>query len=105
VDVVKVATPELRLAEPSVVDPSANVTVPVAEEGLTVAVNVTAWPKAEGFSEEVSVVVLGVLPPPVPVAPNKMLTLLLLLLATAKSTLPSPLKSARATDTGPVPTA
>jgi len=37
-----------------------NVTVPVGVPepvaGFTVAVNVTAWPKADGFSEEVNVV-------------------------------------------------
>ena len=40
--------------------PSLNVTVPVGVPepvaGCTVAVNVTAWPKADGFSEEVNVV-------------------------------------------------
>ena len=40
-DVVKVATPELRFDVPSVVPLSLNVTVPVAAEGATVAVNVT----------------------------------------------------------------
>ena len=28
--------------------------VPVPEAGCTVAVNVTAWPKADGFSEEIN---------------------------------------------------
>jgi hypothetical protein len=31
-----------------------NVTVPVAVEGVTVAVNVTALPKVDGFNEDVS---------------------------------------------------
>jgi hypothetical protein len=44
--VLKVATPELRVPVPSVVVPSMKVTVPVgvlpvADEGATVAVNVT----------------------------------------------------------------
>ena len=46
---------------PSVVAPSLNVTVPVGvpapgRSTVTVAVNVTDWPKTEGLAEEVSVV-------------------------------------------------
>jgi hypothetical protein len=39
-----------------------NVTVPVGvpDEAETVAVNVTACPKVEGFSEEVTEVVVGI---------------------------------------------
>ena len=39
---------------PSGVIPSLNWIVPVALLGLTVAVNVTLWPKATGFCEEVN---------------------------------------------------
>src|ERR1043165_7564962 len=44
-DMVKAATPELKLAVPITVLPSRKVTVPVASEGATVAVNVTGWLK------------------------------------------------------------
>jgi hypothetical protein len=57
--VANVATPLLIVPVPSAVDPSWNVTVPVAVEGDIVAVKVTDWPKADGFSEEVRVVVVG----------------------------------------------
>jgi len=43
---------------PSVVLPSVNVTVPVAVAGVTVAVNVTGEPYADGFADEVSVTVV-----------------------------------------------
>lgn len=42
---------------PRIVLPSLNVTVPVAPEGVTVAVNVTEEPKVEGFFEDATVVV------------------------------------------------
>src|ERR1035438_3223581 len=42
---------------PSVATPSLNVTVPVAVEGETVAVNVTDWFRMDGFSDEVRDVV------------------------------------------------
>ena len=53
---------------PSVVDPSLNVTVPVivpAVAELTLAVNVTEVPTVEGFSDEITVVVVaaGAAPP------------------------------------------
>ncbi len=46
---------------PSVVAPSKKVTVPagVPEEAVTAAVNVIAWPKAAGFDEVTTVVVVG----------------------------------------------
>lgn len=50
------ATPALRLPEPSVVVPSLNVTVPVATDGVTVAVRVTDDPYPDGFAEDVSFV-------------------------------------------------
>jgi hypothetical protein len=61
--VENVATPlALSADEPRVVPPSRNVTVPVGvpapEDGLTVAVNVTCCPRTEGFSEDVSEVVV-----------------------------------------------
>jgi hypothetical protein len=43
---------------PSVVLPSLNVTVPVAVEGVTVAVKVTEEPYNDGFAEEVSATVV-----------------------------------------------
>ena len=62
-DVVKVALPPERLAVPNVAAPSRNVTVPVGvpapgATALTVAVKVTAWPDADGFTDEVTVVEL-----------------------------------------------
>jgi len=50
VDVENVAIPPLTVPVPSVVAPSRNVTIPVAVEGVTVAVNVTACPKVDGFT-------------------------------------------------------
>ena len=53
-----VAAPPLSVPVPSGAAPSLNVTVPVGvpvpEAGFTEAVNVTAWPKAEGLSEEIN---------------------------------------------------
>jgi hypothetical protein len=42
---------------PRVVLPSRNVTVPVAADGVTVAVKVTEEPYVDGFAEEVRVTV------------------------------------------------
>lgn len=58
VDVVNIAVPLLRVLVPKVVLPSLNVTVPVAADGETVAVNFTDEPYVEGFSEDASVVVV-----------------------------------------------
>lgn len=65
-DVVRVATPPpLSVPVPSVVAPSLNVTVPVGvdvpDPGVTVAVNVTLWPKTAGFFEETSAVVVEIM--------------------------------------------
>src|SRR5208282_5561215 len=49
VEVLYVALPLLIVAVPSVLLPSVNVTVPVAVVGVTVAVNVTDEPYADGF--------------------------------------------------------
>ena len=59
-DVVNVAFPALSVPVPSRVVPSLNVTVPVGVPvvaGFTVAVKVTAWPNADGFTEETTEVV------------------------------------------------
>ena len=57
--VASVAEPLDNAAEPSVVSPSRNVTVPVAVAGLTVAVSVTDWPGLAGFAEDASAVVVA----------------------------------------------
>jgi len=57
---VKVAVPPLRLAVPRVVEPSRNVTFPVAVDGVTTAVKVTVWPEADGFGETDSAVLVAV---------------------------------------------
>jgi len=62
-EVANVALPALKLAVPNVAAPSRNVTVPVGvpvagATALTVAVKVTAWPKTDGFTDEVTVVKL-----------------------------------------------
>ena len=46
---------------PSVVLPSVNVTVPVADVGVTAAVKVTDEPYADGLADEASVTVVFVL--------------------------------------------
>jgi ribosomal protein S5 len=51
-DVVKKAVPFASVAVPSTVVPSKNCTVPVAAEGVTTAVKVTAPPMAAGFGVE-----------------------------------------------------
>jgi hypothetical protein len=53
-DVVTVAAPPVRVDVPNVVVPLVNVTVPVTPAG-SVAVNVTACPGVEGFTEETRV--------------------------------------------------
>ncbi len=57
---LNVALPLLSVPVPSVVLPSLNVTVPVAADGVTVAVNVTEVPYVEGFGGEDSVVDVAV---------------------------------------------
>ena len=61
--VMNVAVPPFRTAVPSVFGPSRNVTVPVGvpapgATALTVAVNDTTCPAADGFGADVSVVVV-----------------------------------------------
>ena len=46
---MKLAVPPLRVAVPSVAEPSWNVTEPVAAAGVTVAVRVTVCPTTAGF--------------------------------------------------------
>jgi hypothetical protein len=55
---LNVAFPLLIAPVPSVVLPSLKVTVPVAAEGETVAVNVTDDPYVDGFADEASVSVV-----------------------------------------------
>jgi hypothetical protein len=58
-DVVRLALPPARLTVPSIAVPAVNVTVPTgtAVGELTVALNFTRCPTADGFWEEVTVVV------------------------------------------------
>src|ERR1044071_8674180 len=56
-EIAKAATPPLTVAVPSDVAPSRNCTVPVADVGATVAVNVTDCPTTDGFADEASVTV------------------------------------------------
>lgn len=63
---VNVATPPLSVPVPIGLPPSRNVTVPVGvpvpgATADTVAVKVTDWPKADGFRDEVTVVVVSAL--------------------------------------------
>jgi hypothetical protein len=65
VEVVYLAIPPLSAPVFNVVVPSLNITVPdgvPAVEDFTVAVNVTDWPKIEGFSEDVNDVEVSNLP-------------------------------------------
>ena len=55
---LRVPEPWPMVAVPSVVDPSLKVMVPVALDGVTVAVRVVDWPAAVGFSEDRRVVVV-----------------------------------------------
>jgi hypothetical protein len=59
-EVARVALPELSVPVPSEVVPSRKVTVPVAVEGVTVAVSVTLTPVATDVEEAVSAVVVAV---------------------------------------------
>src|ERR671926_342487 len=63
-EVVNVATPPESTALPSAVAPSVKLTVPLAVDGVTVAVNVTGWPNVDGLDDDVSVVVVAVWPSP-----------------------------------------
>ena len=53
------AVPPLSVPLPITVVPSRKSTVPVALLGATVAVNVTDWPKLDGFCDESTVVVVA----------------------------------------------
>ncbi len=59
--VANVATPFASVPVPMVLAPSINATEPVAVLGLTVAVNVTLCPKADGFKDEVTAMLLEAL--------------------------------------------
>jgi hypothetical protein len=54
-DVLYVASPPLIATVPNDLLPSANIAVPVAVAGMTVAVNLTGDPNADGSADEVSV--------------------------------------------------
>ena len=59
--VVRLAFFELSATVPRIVLPFLNVTVPLTAEDVgldTLAVKVTAWPRADGFSEDLMAVVL-----------------------------------------------
>jgi hypothetical protein len=58
VEVLNVAAPPDKLLVPRVVAPSLNVTVPVAVDGVTVAVKVTGLPYADGLADAVTAVVV-----------------------------------------------
>ena len=58
--VVNVACPELSVPVPRMVGPCLKVTVPVAADGLTLAVNATGCPTKDGFNDGVSEVVVAV---------------------------------------------
>ena len=62
-EVVRLATPPLNVPVPIGLPPSRKVTNPVGVPvpggtAVTVAVNVTDWPKVEGFVDEVTAVVV-----------------------------------------------
>jgi hypothetical protein len=57
-EVENVAVPELSVPLPMVVPPSRNVTVPVAVEGDTAAVNVTTCPERDGLRLDANVVLV-----------------------------------------------
>jgi hypothetical protein len=56
VDVLYAAVPPDKALVPSVTAPSMNVTVPVAADGVTVAVNVTGLPYVDGLADDVTLV-------------------------------------------------
>jgi hypothetical protein len=55
-DVLKAATPLLNVPVPREVDPSINVTVPVAADGVTTAVRVTVALTGAGFADDETVI-------------------------------------------------
>jgi hypothetical protein len=59
---VYVANPPAIVPVPRVAEPSRNVTVPLADDGETVAVKITLWPTVEGLPEVMTDVVVGTLP-------------------------------------------
>ena len=61
-EVVKVAVPAASVPVPICVPPSKKITVPVGENPVTLAVNVTDCPKLEGFFDEDSAVVVATMP-------------------------------------------
>jgi hypothetical protein len=61
VETLRVAFPCFNTPVLIEVEPALKVTAPAAVEGETVAVKVTVWPSIDGFGDEVSSVVVGVL--------------------------------------------
>lgn len=55
---LNLALPLLTVAVPKVAVPSLKITVPVAPDGVMVAVNVTDTPSPEGFADEDTAVVV-----------------------------------------------
>ena len=98
----------LRVAVPSVVAPSMNLTVPVGvptSSDDTVAVKVTVCPKLDGLSEEASLMVVAKFVLVLMSTPNTPLAQTLLLaqlFPTTMSGLPSPFTSATAVKLEPV---
>src|SRR5436305_137956 len=104
VEVVKAAVRLTRPTVARVVVPSRKLTVPVGVSSAQATVAVKSPPAAEGGGGPAATGERGALAkPPLPL-PSRMLTLLLLRLATARSGLPSPLKSPTATEAGVLPT-
>ena len=68
---VSVACAPLNVAVPILFEPSRKAIVPLGnvepDDGLTVAVSVTDWPKTDGLAEEAMATDVGVLVDPVPV--------------------------------------
>ncbi len=60
-DVLSIAVPPDRVTVPRAVVPSLNNTVPVAVDGLTVAVKVTELPYADGLPDDATPVVVDAL--------------------------------------------
>jgi hypothetical protein len=59
--VVRAAVPPDRLPVPRVAPPSINVTVPVAVDGVTVAVKITELPYVDGSADDVTPIVVDAL--------------------------------------------
>ena len=85
--------------EPRLIASTANCTVPVAAEGATAAVKATDCPYDTGFRELETVIVVEV------ALPSSTVIVLSVLPMTARSNMPSPLKSPVVIPRGPAPVA